>query len=57
MMFLGTTFLVVPIVAYDEHSIGNGEPGTITKLLLESLERDMQENGKLLTSVPYSEEN
>ena len=57
MMFLGTTFLVVPIVSYDEHSIGNGEPGTITKLLLESLERDMQENEELLTSVPYSKEN
>ena len=57
MMFLGTTFLVVPIVEYDEHSIGDGKPGAITNLLLEYLERDMQENGDLLTPVPYKEEN
>ncbi len=53
MMFLGTTFKVIPIVEYDGHPIGNGGPGPITSRLFEDLERDMRENEALLTPIPY----
>ncbi|MFQ5911836.1 MAG: aminotransferase class IV [Nitrospinota bacterium] len=55
MMFLGTTLKVLPIVEFDGHSIGNGQPGPIVRRLREELERDMLDNDALLTPVPYDD--
>lgn len=53
MMFLGTTFKVLPIVEFDGRPIGRGRPGPVVQRLREELERDMAENDSLLTPVPY----
>jgi branched-subunit amino acid aminotransferase/4-amino-4-deoxychorismate lyase len=55
MMFLGTTLKVLPIVEFDGHPIGDGQPGPIVRRLRQDLERDMRENKALLTPVPYDD--
>ncbi len=55
MMFLGTTLKALPIVEFDGHPIGGGQPGEVVAQLHKELERDMQENDSLLTPVPYDD--
>jgi branched-subunit amino acid aminotransferase/4-amino-4-deoxychorismate lyase len=54
MMFLGTTLKVLPIVQFDGHPIGTGQPGPVVRRLRAELERDMRENHSLLTPIPYA---
>jgi branched-subunit amino acid aminotransferase/4-amino-4-deoxychorismate lyase len=51
MMTFGTSFDILPIVKYDGHRIGDGQPGPIFKRLLELLIEDQSKNKDMLTQV------
>jgi 4-amino-4-deoxychorismate lyase len=52
MLLIGSSVKVAGIVQWDEHAIGDGKPGPISRALLELLEEDMR-SGDRLIDVPY----
>jgi 4-amino-4-deoxychorismate lyase len=52
MLLLGSSVKVAPIVQWDDHVIGDGKPGPVSKALLKLLDEDMQ-NSDGLIEVPY----
>lgn len=53
VLLTGTSLNVVPVVRYDERTIGKGVPGPVHKRLSELLWKDMTENEALLTSIDW----
>ena len=51
MLLFGTTFDILPMVAFDRHPIGNGAPGPVFRGLRERLRWDMYENPAAQTPV------
>ncbi|MCF8108269.1 MAG: aminotransferase class IV [Desulfohalobiaceae bacterium] len=51
MLIFGTTFDVMPIVKYDDRTIGTGRAGPFSRLLLDILRDDMRNNPDVLTPV------
>ena len=51
MMMFGTSFDVLPVVNYDGHRIGDGQPGYFARRLLESLREDMRNSNEMTTPV------
>jgi len=51
IMMFGTTFDVLPVVEYDGHTVGSGNPGPISARLLALLREDMKNSQEMLTSV------
>jgi 4-amino-4-deoxychorismate lyase len=52
MLLIGSSIRVAPIVQWDEHRIGDGKPGPVSRGLLRVLEEDMR-TGPRLIDVPY----
>ena len=52
MLLIGSSVKVAGIVQWDEHKIGDGKPGPISRALLDLLEEDMK-TGDRLIDVPY----
>jgi 4-amino-4-deoxychorismate lyase len=52
MLLIGSSVKVAGIVQWDEHKIGDGKPGSISRSLLQLLEEDMR-TGDRLIDVPY----
>ena len=52
MLLIGSSVKVAGIVQWDDHTIGDGKPGPISRALLELLEEDMR-SGDRLIDVPY----
>ena len=52
MLLIGSSVKVAGIVQWDEHQIGDGKPGPISRSLLQLLEEDMH-TGNRLIDVPY----
>jgi 4-amino-4-deoxychorismate lyase len=52
MLLIGSSVKVAPIVLWDEHVIGNGKPGPVSKALLRLLDEDMRNSDRLI-EVPY----
>ena len=52
MLLIGSSVKVAGIVQWDEHKIGDGKPGPISRALLDLLEEDMR-SGDRLIDVPY----
>jgi 4-amino-4-deoxychorismate lyase len=52
MLLVGSSVKVAPIVQWDDHTIGDGKPGPVSKALLRLLDEDMQ-NSERLIDVPY----
>jgi branched-chain amino acid aminotransferase len=51
----GTSLNILPVVTYDEHTIGAGSPGLVFKRLASLLWRDMTENDEALTEIDWEE--
>jgi branched-subunit amino acid aminotransferase/4-amino-4-deoxychorismate lyase len=51
VLVFGTSFDVLPVVRYDERSIGNGAPGPMAARFLELIRRDMATCDEMLTDV------
>ena len=51
MMTLGTTFDILPIVDFNGHVVGSGEPGPVYKELYKLLQEDMTSNPEFLVAV------
>jgi len=51
IMMFGTTFDILPVVRFDDHQIGSGQPGPIFRALSELIEKDMHESSEMLTKV------
>ena len=51
MMTFGTTFDILPIVDFNAHVIGSGEPGPVYKELYKLLRQDMTGNPEFLAAV------
>lgn len=52
MLLIGSSVRVAGIVQWDDHRIGDGRPGPISRALLQLLEEDMR-SGDRLIDVPY----
>jgi 4-amino-4-deoxychorismate lyase len=52
MLLLGSSIKVAPVVQWDDHAIGNGKPGPVSKALLQLLEQDMRTSDRLI-AIPY----
>jgi 4-amino-4-deoxychorismate lyase len=52
MLLIGSSVKVAGIVQWDDHKIGDGKPGPISRSLLQLLEQDMR-TGDRLIEVPY----
>jgi 4-amino-4-deoxychorismate lyase len=52
MLLIGSSVKVAGIVQWDDHTIGDGKPGPISRSLLQLLEDDMR-TGDRLIEVPY----
>jgi 4-amino-4-deoxychorismate lyase len=52
MLLIGSSVKVAGIVQWDNHTIGDGQPGPISRALLQLLEEDMR-SGDRLIDVPY----
>ena len=52
MLLIGSSVKVAGIVQWDDHKIGDGKPGPISRALLQLLEEDMR-SGDRLIDVPY----
>ncbi|RPI53009.1 MAG: D-amino-acid transaminase [Acidobacteria bacterium] len=52
MLLVGSSVKVAPIVQWDEHVIGDGKPGPVSKALLRLLDEDMRNSDRLI-EVPY----
>ncbi|MCK8600827.1 aminotransferase class IV [Desulfoferrobacter suflitae] len=51
IMVFGTTFDILPVVAYDGKSIGEGRPGPFYRRFLDLIEQDMRTCRQMLTPV------
>jgi branched-chain amino acid aminotransferase len=51
MLLFGTTFDILPVVAFDRHPIGKGAPGPVFRGLRERLRWDMYQNPEAQTPV------
>src|SRR6478736_1312428 len=51
MLLIGSSVKVAGIVQWDDHVIGNGAPGPISRALLELLEEDMRTGDRLIEVV------
>jgi branched-chain amino acid aminotransferase len=51
MLLFGTTFDILPVVAFDRHAIGSGAPGPVFRALREQLRCDMWDNPAVQTPV------
>jgi len=54
MLIFGTGINVVPIVKYDEKTIGTGKPGPVFHQLSQLFQKDRTENRKILTPIAYT---
>jgi 4-amino-4-deoxychorismate lyase len=52
MLIIGSSVRVTGVVQWDQHTIGDGKPGPISRALLQLLEEDMR-SGDRLIDVPY----
>jgi branched-subunit amino acid aminotransferase/4-amino-4-deoxychorismate lyase len=52
MLIIGSSVRVTGVTRWDEHTIGDGKPGPISRALLQLLEEDMR-SGDRLIDVPY----
>jgi len=52
MLLIGSSVKVAGIVQWDDHKIGDGKPGLVSRSLLQLLEEDMR-TGDRLIDVPY----
>lgn len=52
MLLIGSSVRVTGIVQWDQHTIGDGKPGPLSRALLQLLEEDMR-SGDRLIDVPY----
>jgi 4-amino-4-deoxychorismate lyase len=48
MLLIGSSVKVAGIVQWDEHTIGDGKPGPISRALMELLEEDMRSGDRLI---------
>lgn len=55
MMLIGSSIKVAPVVQWDGQPIGDGQPGPITKRLLQLWEEDTRSATDQLVPVPYPE--
>jgi 4-amino-4-deoxychorismate lyase len=55
MMLIGSSIKVAPVVAWDGKKIGDGNPGPVTKKLLEMWNEDARSAQDQLVAVPYDE--
>ncbi len=51
MMMFGTSFDVLPVVNYDGHRIGNGQPGYFSRKLREMIKEDVRTCKEMVTPV------
>lgn len=51
LMVFGTSFDILPVVAYDERTIGDGKPGPIFRKLLALVREDIAASPEMLTPV------
>ena len=51
----GTSLNILPVVSYDNNTIGKGVPGPVYKKLASLLWRDMTENDEALTEIDWEE--
>jgi branched-chain amino acid aminotransferase len=54
MLLTGTSLGVVPVVRYDDRTVGTGKPGPVHARLSLLLWRDMTENDELLTGLDWA---
>lgn len=54
MMLIGSSIKVAPIVEWDSRPIGDGNPGAITKKLIELWQEDTRSAADQLVPVPYA---
>ncbi len=52
MLIIGSSVRVTGVVQWDDHTIGDGKPGPVSRALLQLLEEDMR-SGDRLIDVPY----
>lgn len=52
MLIIGSSVRVTSVVQWDQHAIGDGKPGPISRALMQLLEEDMK-SGDRLIEVPY----
>src|SRR6266550_4809661 len=55
MMLIGSSIKVAPVVEWDGQKIGDGNPGSITKQLLDMWNEDTRSAKDQLVAVPYDE--
>ena len=53
MMLIGSSIKVAPVVEWDGQKIGDGNPGSITKQLLDMWNEDTRSAKDQLVAVPY----
>jgi branched-subunit amino acid aminotransferase/4-amino-4-deoxychorismate lyase len=53
MLLIGSSVKVAGIVQWDDHTIGDGKPGPISRALMELLEEDMR-SGDRLIDIPQA---
>ena len=51
MMMFGTSFDVLPVVNYDGHLLGDGQPGYFARKFVELLRNDMRNCKEMITPV------
>ncbi len=52
MLQLGSSIKIAPVVQWDDHVIGDGKPGPVSRALLQLLDEDMRTSDRLIP-VPY----
>jgi len=57
IMLLGTSINLLPVISFDDNSIGNGSPGPVYSRLSSLLWEDMTENDNLLTEIEWESES
>ena len=55
ILLLGSSLKVAPVVQWDDHMVGDGQPGPIARKLLAMWEADQKEGLDQLVPVPYAE--
>jgi branched-chain amino acid aminotransferase len=53
MFLTGTSINILPVVSYDDRTIGNGSPGPVYSELASLLWKDMSENQEMLTEIAW----
>ena len=54
ILLMGTSLNILPVTRFDGKPVGEGRPGPLYRSLSLLLDRDMRENGDLLTLIPWA---